>query len=231
MLEIGIDDLLDLHDLNRRRYKTDVLLSKFQTPIMALVLVLTGATVGYRFIENWSWLDSIWMVLITMTTIGYGEIHPLSPTGRLFTLAWVLLGVALGTYTVGQITRYIVEGELSSDLLSRKRRKTMRKLNDHFIVVGYGRLGREVTAELVHRGQAVAVIDKNEKNFELAHLHHLQPALEIVGDGSDDEILEQAAIKRAKAIAIATGMDTTNIFITLSARALKHKHTHSDSSR
>lgn len=170
---------------------------------------------GYRVIEHWAWLDSVWMVVITLTTIGYGERHELSDLGRWFTLLLIVAGLTVGTYTFGQVTRYIVEGDFRKDLRERRRRRLMGKLENHFIVVGLGRLGREVAEELHHRGHLVVAIEVEPDESEIPFL-----ALRLRGDGSSDEILERAAIKRARGIAVATGSDATNIFVTLSARQL-----------
>lgn len=189
------------------------------------VVILVG-TLGYRFIEQWNWLDAVWMVVITLTTIGFGEVHELSSEGRIFTLGLIAVGLGLVTYTVSQISQMLVEGTLLEELRARRRLQIMESLKDHIIVVGRGRLGREVTAELVHRGRQVVVIDNNsdyisaqERQDSLAD-YPIQPTLELMGDGSDDALLERAAIKRAQAIAIATGSDATNVFVTLTARQL-----------
>ncbi len=178
--------------------------------------MVASGTLGYRVIEGWPLVDCIWMVTITLTTIGYSEPHPLSPEGRFFTVGLIVAGLGVGTYTLGQVTRYVVEGEFRSDLRERRRRNLMRKLENHFIVVGLGRLGREVAAELHHRGYPVVAI---EVEADLAdQLPYLE--LRLRGDGSSDDVLNQAAIDRARGIAAATGSDATNIFVTLSARQL-----------
>ena len=96
-------------------------------PLATLIFigVLVLGTVGYRYIEGWSWLESLWMVLITVTTIGYGEVRPLSPEGRLFTLCFILGSLSVGTYTLTRITQYLLEGDLIRDLRDRRRRRAM----------------------------------------------------------------------------------------------------------
>ena len=161
------------------------------------------------------------MVVITLTTIGFGEPHPLSPEGRSFTILLIVAGLGLGTYTLGQVTRYVVEGDFRRDLRERRRRNLMRKLENHFIVVGLGRLGREVAEELHHRGHHVVAIEVEAA--EADGLGFLD--LRLKGDGSSDEVLNNAAIDRARGIAAATGSDATNIFVTLSARQM-NPHIH-----
>ncbi len=159
------------------------------------------------------------MVLITLTTIGFGEVHPLSPQGRVFTIGLIVGGLGLATYTVTKLTRYVVDGELSDYIRTRRRMRQMEQLKDHIIVIGYGRLGREVSEELSHRGRQVLAIDRDEAVLE--NQGHLSAYL--VGDGSSDELLRQAAINRARGMAVATGSDATNIFVTLSARQMNER--------
>ena len=181
--------------------------------------ILLGGATGYRLIEGWGWLDSMWMVVITLTTIGYGEVHSLSDLGRLFTMGLVLFGIGVGTYTLGQVSQYLLDGEFIAELQARRRRRIMSELNDHVIVIGHGRLGREVTAELIHCGRQVVVIEPHPEAQGVAH-HGIEPTLLIEGDGSDEELLERAAIGRAQAIAVVTGNDPTNIFVTLTTRQM-----------
>lgn len=193
-----------------------MLFEKLRWSLVVLVAVIIGGTVGYHVIEGWSWLDSFWMVTITLTTIGFSEVHALSRIGRLFTIGIIFVGVGLVTYTVTQFSRYVVEGELRRHLLERRRKRTMKKLKDHFVVVGYGRLGREVAEELSHRGHAVLAIDVSAERLE----DREDLAMSLTGDGSSDELLRIAAVDRARGLAVATGSDATNIFVTLSARQM-----------
>ncbi len=199
-----------------RRYSRRLLFRTLRWAIASSVMIIVGGTLGFRFIEGWRWVDSLWMTVITLTTIGYSEPNMLSDAGRWFTMGLIVAGLGLGTYTLGQVTKYVVEGEFRQDLRERRRRNLMRKLENHFIVVGLGRLGREVAEELHHRGhQVVAIEVEAETSDRLPFLD-----LRLKGDGSSDEILNEAAINRARGIAAATGSDATNIFVTLSARQM-----------
>lgn len=176
---------------------------------------------GYRFIEGWDWLDSAWMVTITLTTIGYGEVHPLSPLGKAFTIGLVSVGLGLVTVTFGQVTSYLVEGRLLEELRARRRLRIMQRLSDHVVVVGSGRLGREVTAELMARQVPVVVIESHpDAKAGESSLGEIEPTLLLIGDGSDDDVLERACVRDARAIAVATGSDATNVFVTLTARQM-----------
>lgn len=183
------------------------------------VLVAAVGTAGYHFLEGWSWIDALWMVVITLTTIGYGETHPLSSGGRLFTLGLIVSGVGLSAYTLSQVARFVVDGELARSLATRRRRRIMDRLEGHYIVVGLGRLGREVTEELVHRRHKVVGVEVQPNvGRELRSL-----IFRLEGDGSSDAMLRDAAVERACGLAAATGSDATNIFVTLSARELNPK--------
>ena len=180
-----------------------------------LAIWFTGA-LGYMVIEDWSFLDGVWMVLITVTTIGFGEVHTLSTAGRLFTMVLIVGGLSLGGYTASQFTRYVVEGGLRADLRERTRRKRVEKLQDHYIVIGHGRLGAEVALDLLHEGQSVVVIDPDPSAAEGLD----ERILVIVGDGSSDDVLRQAHVERARGLAVATPSSAVNVYVTLSARQL-----------
>ncbi|MCB9760287.1 MAG: potassium channel protein [Alphaproteobacteria bacterium] len=192
---------------------------------LALVLAvssITVGTVGYRYIEGWTWLESFWMVLITVTTIGYGELHELSDAGRIFTIGLIFCGLSIGIYTASQLTRYMLEGDLWEDLRAERRRRTVARLKDHFIIVGYGRLGHEVAEELVHAGQPVVVVDVHRGPLEDPRYAALNLPW-IHGDAAHDSVLQEAGVSGARGLAVATGSDATNVLVTLSARQLNPK--------
>jgi voltage-gated potassium channel len=184
-------------------------------PLFAAV-VLVGV-LGFHWIEGYTWLESIWMVVITLTTIGFGEIRPLSDAGRVFVLLLIGGGLSLFSYTLTQLTRYVLEGELQLDLDAQRRSRRMATMQGHFILAGFGRLGAEVAAELVHAGQTVLVIDSDPETAEAAarigttFLH---------GDAGRDAVLTEAHVESAAGLAAATGSNAINILITLSAHHL-----------
>ena len=184
--------------------------------IISLLLVLLSGTVVYRFLEDWTWIDSLWMVVITLTTIGFGEPHPLSDAGRLFTIVLIIVGVGIVAYTVSKVAQYIMDGGLIFDLKERLRRQKMKTMEDQIIVIGLGRLGREVVQDLLAAGSQVVGIDINEDNLALSK----DLTVQITGDATQDAVLVEAGIERARGIAIATRSSATNVYITLSARQL-----------
>ncbi|MFO0727478.1 MAG: potassium channel protein [Myxococcota bacterium] len=179
--------------------------------MLALGTLIASGVVGFMLIEGWGPLDAIWMVIITMTTIGYGEVHPLSPAGRVFTIAFIIAGVSVGAYVTSWLTRELIEGGLERALEARRTKRQMENLSNHFILVGFGRLGRAVAEELRQSGEQIVIIDKHPVDMDVPH---------IVGDGADDAILRQAGIERARGLAVAVSAMADAVFVTLSARQL-----------
>lgn len=192
------------------------LAGRLRGPLIGYIVVLIIAVAGYYWLEGWSVLESIWMVVITFSTIGYGEIRPLSDAGRVLTLGLIVAGLSLHTYTFTQVTRYLMGGGFAATLRARRRRRMMTDLSNHYVVVGSGRLGRELVGLLSHDGETVVVIDSDPSKLEGLG----QSALTIVGDASRDEVLRAAALERASGLAVATGSTAVNVFVVLSAREL-----------
>lgn len=186
--------------------------------LLMLVLVFVFGVVGYMEIEGWGAFDALWMVVITLTTIGYGEPIPLSVPGRLFTMGLVLGGVTIATYALSAVTQALLEGELQAFLQQRRQRRVMRRMKDHYIVIGYGRLGRVVAQELMETSGPICVIERDPKRCEELRRREI-PVIE--GDGADDEHLRAAGIDRCKGVAVTTAPAAEAIFATLSVRQLR----------
>lgn len=184
--------------------------------VLLFLLVVVG-TVGYMIIEGWSISDSLFMIIITITTIGYGEVKPLTDEGRLFTIVLITVGVLTATYAV----RATIETLTSTTFLEQIRnRRTIRILNqvrDHTIICGYGRMGSALADELLARQSPIVIIDADSEMVEDGQQKGI-PAVE--GSASDEEILDQAGIARAKSLVAATRTDAENVFIVLTARGL-----------
>lgn len=190
---------------------------RFRLPMVLFVLTVGVGVVGYRLLEGWTWLEAFWMVGITLTTIGYGEVHPLSDAGRWFTLGLILVGVSVASYTLGEFTRYVVDGELQRALDERRWRARMERMRDHHVVIGFGRLGREVAQELRHSGVPVVVV---EHAPDLVAQAESRGFVTVRGDATLDDTLRVAQIDAARGVAIATSSNATNVFLTLSVRQL-----------
>ena len=162
-------------------------------------------------------LDGFYMTLITITTVGFGEIRPLSNSGRLFTVFLIFGGIAIFTYASTTLVQYFASGELRAMLLERRRRLMLTQLVDHYIVCGFGRVGKHVVAELERQSKQFVIIDSDEATVEQCR----QLGYNVIsGDGADDNILEQAGIYRARSLITSVSADAQNVFIVLTARSM-----------
>jgi len=183
--------------------------------VALIVLVISLGTGGYMVIERWSLLDSLYMTIITLTTVGFKEIHDLSITGKLFTIILIIGGVGTVLYALSTGAKFVLEGELQ-EIFGRKRlEKKLKDLKDHYIVCGYGRMGKIIVRELNHEHLSFVVI---EKNTEMSN--EKEDILIIQGDATKDETLKKAAIERAKCLISVLPTDAENLFVVLSARGL-----------
>lgn len=184
---------------------------------LALFAVLLIGSAGYRIIEGWSLIDSCYMTVITLATVGYGEIHPLSTAGRIFTIFLILGGVGTVIYILTGQVAYFIEGEFGIRLGRQRMDAKIKALHDHFILCGFGRVGKGIAHTLKQEGATFVVIDKNEESFAKAQqLEYLA----IQDDGTKDEVLKKARIDQARGLIAAFGDDADNTYVILSAREL-----------
>jgi voltage-gated potassium channel len=184
----------------------------------AIILLLTlGGTLGYAALEHMSWLDALYMTVITISTVGFREVRPLDSAGKLFTIALIFTGVGAALYVFASITELIVEGQIRELLGRAAMIRKMHHLHGHVIVCGYGRFGRVVVDELLREKKTVVVIDINE---QLAADLKARGILYVIGSAIDEEVLESAGIRTAQDIVAATASDPDNVFISLSAREM-----------
>lgn len=187
-------------------------------PVLLLVVLLfVGGTIGYMLLEGWTWHDAFYMTAITLTTVGFGEVRPLSPIGQLFTVFLILSGVGSVAYGFSRLGEYFLTGRVAARLRSRRMMRTIGKLRDHIIVCGYGRVGRSAALTLRDGKRPVAVIDNSEDRIESAQEDGF---IVLHADSTRDEALIQAGIERAWGMVICLGDDSRNLFVVLSARAL-----------
>ncbi len=172
---------------------------------------------GYAIIERWTLLDALYMTFITLSTVGFREVYVLSPSGRVFTMILIVVGVAGAAYTIRIIGELIVEGEIKRLLGRRKMEKGLKKLADHYIVCGFGRVGARIAKELGARKVPFVVIDKDPQRIEQAEKDGF---LFIQGDSTSDQTLIDAGIERARALITAVANEADAVFIVLSARQL-----------
>ncbi len=189
---------------------------KLRISLFLLLTIIAIGTVGYSTIEHMPVFDSFYMTLITISTVGFSEIAPLSHTGRVLTIFIIVSGISLLTYTLGQVAKIFIEGELRTLLGRRKLEKQISGLAGHFIVCGFGRIGEVICKELADEQIPFLVIEKGDKAELLEKLHYLY----LVGDATADEVLLQAGLMKAKGLATAVSSDADNVFITLTAKGL-----------
>jgi voltage-gated potassium channel len=190
-------------------------------PFLAIALILAamviGGTGGYMLIEGWPLLDALFMTAITMSTIGYGEIRPLSPEGRVFTIGLIIVGVVTASYALTYAVQLFTSRDFVRQLQDHRRRRELEKIRDHCIICGFGRLGRSLTWELQRREFPVIVIDLEKATIDECHQAGI-PAIQ--GNAADERVLHEAGIDRAKALVAAANSDAENVFIVLSAKGI-----------
>jgi len=184
---------------------------------IALGGVALSGILWYRFIEGWSWLDAAYMAVITLATVGFAEIHPLGPRGRLFTILFILMGVVVIAYIVNVFTEALAQGYLQASFQVRQQRKLMASLNQHYILCGFGRTGRQVAAEFAAEGIGFIIIDSDEASIEAAQkLDYIT----FLGDATQDQVLLNVGIERATCLVAALPSDAENLYTVLSAKTL-----------
>ncbi len=190
---------------------------KFKIVLMILVLVISFGTGGYTIIEGWPPLESLYMTVITLSTVGFREVYPLSPAGKIFTIIVVIFGVGGAAYTASIMGKMIVEGEIRKVLGRRKMEKSLKGLKDHYIVCGYGRVGRRICKEFWIRKAPFVVVENDPQIVEQIEKDGF---LCVQGDSTEDSTLTNAGIEKAKGLVSAVANEADNVFIVLSARQL-----------
>jgi voltage-gated potassium channel len=182
-----------------------------------LLLVMAVGTAGYHYIEGWPWFDGFYMVVTTLTTIGYQEVHPLSHEGRIFNVFVILAGVSLLLLGVGALSQALLEFELQSFFGRRRMEREIGRLKGHFIICGMGRVGRSVARELARKPVPFVIIDNAEAKRQR---FSTESWLVLAGDATQEQTLRDAQIERAAGLIAATTTDATNLYIILTARGL-----------
>jgi voltage-gated potassium channel len=185
--------------------------------VFMLVIILCIGTSGYMLIENGSFIDSLYMSVITITTVGYGEIIPLSPPGRVFTICLILVGVGFVLYLVGEVAESMVEGGLRKIMGRNNMEKRVGALKDHYIVCGFGRIGKVICKNFKENNLPFVVVESDpEEVRKIDELGYLA----LPGNASSDEMLLKAGIKEAKGLIAVVSSDAENVYIILSAKGL-----------
>ncbi|HEY1807747.1 MAG TPA: NAD-binding protein, partial [Acidobacteriaceae bacterium] len=185
--------------------------------MMFLAVIVVIGILGYMAIEKWTVLDSVYMVVITVFTVGFEEVHPLSPAGRIFTIFIIVGGVGSAIYAAGQVVEIIVEGEMTGYRKRRRMDKKIRDIKDHYIICGFGRVGHQVARDFESGQVPFVVIDPRKESLDELEAKGV-PVL--IGDATDDAVLMAAGIHDAKGLIACSDSDVANVYITLSARQL-----------
>lgn len=189
--------------------------------LIFLIILLCGS-IGYLLIEGpeWTTLDALYQTMITLTTVGFQEVHPLSSPGRIFTMFLILSGMGFIFYFLFRATEVVIEGTVKDLFGRRKLEKKITRLEGHYIICGYGRIGRTVAQLLQQKPLEVVVIDKNPEYIPEFQEKGL---LYILGEATDEDLLIKAGIEKAKGLVAVVSSDADNVYITLTARGLNSK--------
>lgn len=191
---------------------------RFSFSIFSLIVLILAGTAGYMYIEQMSLLNAVYMTVITLATVGFSEVHPLSGIGKIFTIALIISGTSLFFFTLSNVAVFLLSGEWRSHWEQQRNERMLRKLNDHFIVCGYGRLGGNVADELKTKGIPFVVIDNTIEQVLRARDNGY---LAIKGNAADESVLMDSGLQRARGLIAAAGTDAENVFIVLTARNIK----------
>ena len=196
---------------------------RFLVPIILLILLIIIGTFGYVIISNYSWFNAFYMTIITIATVGYGEVEPLTEGGKLFTSFLIITSFITFAYAVSSATKFLMDGELNLLFKNKRLNAAIEKLNDHVIICGYGRNGKQAAQILKKHDKRFVVIESDEK--VTSGITHRFSELILKGDATQDEILLKAGILKAKALITTLPTDSANLFIVLTARNLNPKLT------
>jgi voltage-gated potassium channel len=197
-----------------------VRLRRLLLPLGVLALLVVGGTAGYRFVEGWPLFDALYMTVITITTVGFLEVRPLSPAGRVFTMALSLGGVFTAFYAAASFIQGIVSGEVAKVLGRQRMERSLAEIKDHMVVCGFGRMGRLVCREFSRLGIPFVLVERRSELLDGFSMPH---GIALRGDATSDDVLRKAGVDRARGLVTAAASDADNLFITMSARFLNEK--------
>ncbi len=203
--------------MKREKFREAYIALGFLTTVLAIGIV------GYMVIEDFSFTDSVFMTIITIATVGFREVQPLSTQGMYFTVFLIITSFGIFAYAVTTLTKYVVDGEIRHYYKDKKVRNKIRQLKDHVIVCGYGRNGTQAVAELLDHGVSLVIIENKEETIE--RLIENPDLLYVHGDATRDEVLTMCQVENAKALITTLPFDADNLFVVLTARELNPKMT------
>ncbi|NND63872.1 MAG: potassium channel family protein, partial [Flavobacteriaceae bacterium] len=191
--------------------------SKIFGALVLLFLVFCAGVIGFRFFSQYSWIDSMYMTIITITTVGFKEVQPLSPGEKIFTSLLIISSIFIVGYAIKVISEYVLSQNNIGNLRQKKVQKQIESLEDHIIVCGYGRNGNQAVQKLKAYNKPFVVVEMDE---EVIDHHKEEKILFVHGNANEDQILEKAGIKNASTLICALPSDADNLFVVLSARQI-----------
>ena len=192
-------------------------LTGLRSAIFFLVGVVVVGVLGYRLLEGYSWLDAFYMVAITLSTVGYHEVQPLSPTGQVFTMFLLAGGIGAVFYTAVSMVEKVVEGEFQQFFGKRRMQKKIDTLNEHYVVCGFGRIGEVICRELASKPVSFVILEQDEERVRESEVNGY---LVFHGDATDEKVLLASGVQRAQGLFAALANDASNVFVTLTAKEL-----------
>lgn len=187
-------------------------------PFLLILFVFAFGVTGYEIIENFSFFDSLYMTVITLSTVGFREVKELSDGGKIFTIILIFTSLGVFAYTISSLTGSYIERQLNKLLRGYIKKSDMKKMKDHVVICGYGRNGMQAANELLVHQTVCVIIDSDKKKME--SVQENENLIFIVGDATNDEVLIKGGIEKAKALITTLPLDTDNVFVVLSARDL-----------
>ncbi|RXG29835.1 potassium channel family protein [Leeuwenhoekiella palythoae] len=191
--------------------------SRIYVAILLIISMLMLGVFGFRFLAEYTWTDAVYMTMITISTVGFGEVQPLNDSAKIFTVILILVSVIVLGYAISIITEYILSRSNFELIKQRSVQKKIDSLNNHVIVVGFGRNGKQAAQKLTTYGRPFVVIERDE---EIVNKFHSDQILFVTGNANEDEVLVQAGVKRASTLISALPDDSDNLFVVLSARQI-----------
>ena len=190
---------------------------RFAIAAALILFVLSGGVAGYMLIEGWSFSDSLYMTMITLTTVGFTEVKPLSELGRHFTILFLIFSIGTVGYSITTVITFLFEGQFAHAMKERRMNRLVKRVKNHYIICGCGDIGSEVALEFQRVGEKFVIVDKNPETSELGD----DPDIPFVtGDAVEETVLKEAGIDRAKGLIAALPEDTGNVFVVLTARQM-----------
>ncbi|MFP4845488.1 potassium channel family protein [Winogradskyella sp. PE311] len=196
--------------------------SKIYTAFVMLIVLICFGIIGYRYISGLSWIDAVYMTVITITTVGFGEVQPLGVPAKIFTIFLILASVVIVGYAISIITEYILSRNNFEDIKQRKMEKKIDAMSEHIIICGYGRNGKQAAKKLQDYDKPYVIIERNKEIIERLQEEDIPY---VFGNANEDEVLFEAGIEKASTLICALPSDADNLFVVLSARQINNKMT------